>query len=60
LGLTQVVVPAGHTVFVLTLHDPWLQGSPALVTGWQVPQMDVADRAQNVVAHCASSPQGPP
>ena len=32
-GLTQLLVPAGHTVLVLTLHDPWTQGSPGLVTG---------------------------
>jgi hypothetical protein len=31
-----------------------------MVAGWQVPQTDVADRAQNVVAHCASSPHAPP
>ena len=47
-------------MFVLTLHEPCTQGSPAMVTGWQVPHTASAARAQNVDMHCASSPHGPP
>jgi hypothetical protein len=56
----HVVLPTGQTVFVLTLHEPWTQGEPAMVAGWQVPHTASGARAQNVEAHCASSPQGPP
>jgi len=58
--LTQVVLPAGHTVLVLTLHELCTHGSPAMVTGWHVPHTAVGARAQNVEAHCASSPHAPP
>ena len=33
LGLTQVVVPAGQTVLVLTLHEPSTQGLPGVGRG---------------------------
>jgi len=59
-GLTHVVLPAGQTVFVLTLHEPCTHGLPAMVTGWQVPHTASGARAQNVDAHCASSPQADP
>jgi hypothetical protein len=56
----QVVPSSRQTVFVLTLHDPCGHGSPGLVAGWHVPQREVADRAQKVVAHWASSPHAAP
>jgi hypothetical protein len=56
----HVVLPAGQTVLVLTLHEPCTQGSPAMVTGWHVPHTASGARAQNVDAHCASSPHGCP
>src|SRR5688572_1787791 len=56
----QVLVPAGQTVFVLTLHELCTQGDMGLVAGWQVPQIAVGERAQNVLAHCASSPHAAP
>jgi hypothetical protein len=59
-GFTQVVLPAGQTVLVLTLHELCTQGSPAMVAGWHVPHVAVGARAQKVDAHCASSPHGCP
>jgi hypothetical protein len=60
LGFTHVLVLAGHTVLVLVLHDPLTQGAPGMVTGEHVPQWDVAERAQKVLMHCASSPHAAP
>ena len=45
---------------VLTLQVPWTQGEPTMVVGWHVPQTEVAERAQKVDWHCASSPHAPP
>jgi hypothetical protein len=59
-GFTQLVLPAGHTVFVLTLHELCTQGSPGIVTGWHVPHTASGDRAQKVDTHCASSPHAAP
>ena len=59
-GFTQVVLPAGHTVFVQLLHELCTQGSPAMVTGWHVPHSAVGARAQKVDAHWASSPHAAP
>jgi hypothetical protein len=54
----HVVCPLGHTV--PALHEPRTQGSPALVVAAQTPQTASEARAQNVLAHCASSPQAAP
>jgi hypothetical protein len=59
-GLTHVVLPAGQTVLVLTLHELCTHGSPAMVAAWHVPHAASGARAQNVEAHCASSPHGAP
>jgi hypothetical protein len=57
-GVTQVDWPEGHTV--PALHAPFTHGSPAFVSVAHLPQADVGARAQNVDAHCASSPQAAP
>jgi len=54
----HVDCPAGQTV--PALHEPRTQGCPAWVGVWQTPHVASGARAQNVVAHCASSPHGPP
>jgi hypothetical protein len=49
--------PAGQTVPVL--HELRTHADPGAVGGWQTPQAASGARAQNVVAHCASSAHAP-
>ena len=50
--------PIGHTV--PALHAPRTQGPPGCVVGAQTPHTASGARAQNVLAHCQSSPHATP
>jgi hypothetical protein len=57
MGVMHVDCPAGHTV--PALHEFRTHVAPAEVGGWQTPHAASGARAQNVVAHCASSAHAP-
>src|SRR5258707_680606 len=56
-GVMHVDCPAGHAM--PALHELRTHGDPGNVAGWHTPQAASGARAQNVVAHCASSAHAP-
>jgi hypothetical protein len=57
-AVMHVDCPVGQTV--PALHAPRTHGPPAAVGAAQIPQIASTARAQNVLAHCASSPHAAP
>src|SRR5689334_19637278 len=56
-GAMHFDCPAGQTC--PALHELLTQAPPTVVGGWHTPHAVSGARAQNALAHCASSPHAP-
>jgi hypothetical protein len=56
-GVMHFDCPAGHTC--PELQELRTHGPPAVVGGWHTPHVASGARAQNALAHCASSAHAP-